>query len=128
MKIRTSTVCTSKIDPLPRHMLIIKNPQFSPNFDDTLPKWSSHGMVILTKCHKNWVKIVDFLLIAYFWAGGQFCLYILYLLMFLFFLKKHWKLIIISVILTNLKSRTFTLHFNICELNFTYIMVTLVKT
>ena len=70
------TVCGPKIDMWPRNMLIIKNPQFSPNFDDTLPKWSSHGMVILTKCHKNWVKIVDFLLIAYFWAGGQFCWYI----------------------------------------------------
>ena len=33
-----STVCRSKIDPLPRNMLLIKNPQFSLNFDDTLPK------------------------------------------------------------------------------------------
>ena len=45
----------------------------------TLPKWPTHELIILTKSHKNWVKIVDFLLIAYFWAGGQFHWYILYL-------------------------------------------------
>ena len=58
------TVCISKIDPLHRNILFIKNPQFSANFDETLPKWSAHGMVILTKCHKDMVEIVDFLLIA----------------------------------------------------------------
>ena len=73
------TVCPSKIDTMPRNMLLIKNPQFSPNFDYTLPKWSAHWIVILTKCHKNWVKIVDFLLVAYFWAWCQFCLDILYI-------------------------------------------------
>ena len=45
-------------------------------------------LVILTKCHKNWAKIVDFLLIAYFWAGGQFCCYILNFLEFLFYIIK----------------------------------------
>ena len=64
-------------------MLLIKNPQFSPNFDYTLPKWSAHWIVILTKYHKNWVKIVDFLLVAYFWAWCQFCLDILYFGLFL---------------------------------------------
>ena len=48
-------------------------------------------MVILTKCHKNWVKIVDFLLIAYFWAGGQFRFYILYLAKKVLNFKKVWS-------------------------------------
>ena len=74
----TITVCPSKIDTMPRNMLLIKNPQFSPNFNYTLPKWSAHWIVILTKYHKNWVKIVDFLLVAYFWAWCQFRLDILY--------------------------------------------------
>ena len=60
-------------------MLLIKNPQFLPNFDDTLSKWPIHELVNLAKCHKNWIKIVDFLLIAYFWARCQFRWYILYL-------------------------------------------------
>ena len=38
-----------EIDPLPRNMLLTKNPQFSPNFNDTL-----------SKSHNNWAKIVDF--------------------------------------------------------------------
>ena len=71
------TVWSSKIDHRPRNMLLIKNPQFLPNFYDTLSKCPTHELVILAKCHKNWVKIVDFFLIAYFWAGGQFCLTIL---------------------------------------------------
>ena len=32
------TVCPSKIDTMPRNMLIIKNPQFLPNFYGTLSK------------------------------------------------------------------------------------------
>ena len=77
-----STVWSSKIDHRPRNMLLIKNPQFLPNFYDTLSKCPTHELVILAKCHKNWVKIVDLLLIAYFWAGGQFCWTILYVLSF----------------------------------------------
>ena len=76
-------------------MLLIKNPQFLPNFYDTLSKCPTHELVILAKCHKNWVKIVDFLLIAYFWAGvnfaGPYCIWekdlkiegILYILKFI---------------------------------------------
>ena len=71
------TVCTSEIDPRPRNMLRIKNPHFLPNFYGTLAKRPSHKMIILANCHQNWGKIVDFLLTAYFWAGGQFRLYIL---------------------------------------------------
>ena len=59
-------------------MLRIKNPHFLPNFYGTLAKRPSHKMIILANCHQNWGKIVDFLLTAYFWAGGQFRLYILY--------------------------------------------------
>ena len=78
IKTTDSTVRSSEIDLRPRNMLLIKNPQFSPNFYDTLSKYPTHELVILAKCHKNWVKIVDFLLIAYFWACGQFRWTILY--------------------------------------------------
>ena len=37
-KIQNITVCIGEIDPLPRNMLLIKNPQFSPNFYGTLSK------------------------------------------------------------------------------------------
>ena len=58
------TVWSSKIDHRPRNMILIKNPQFSSNFYETLSKYPTHELVILAKCHTNWVKIVDFLLIA----------------------------------------------------------------
>ena len=75
---RNCTVCPSEIDTMPRNMLLIKNPQFLPNFYGTLSKWRSDELIILAKCNQNWVQIVDFLLIAYFWAWCQFCLDILY--------------------------------------------------
>ena len=46
--------------------LLIENPQFLPNFYETWSKWPPRELSILTKCHKNWAKIVDFLLKAYF--------------------------------------------------------------
>ena len=36
------------------------------------PKGPPHELVILTKSQKNWLKIVDFLFKAYFWAICQF--------------------------------------------------------
>ena len=60
------TVWPSKIDHRPRNMLLIKNPQFLPNFYDTLSKCPTHELVILAKCHKNWVKIVDFFINSIF--------------------------------------------------------------
>ena len=49
-------------------MLLIKNPQFFPNHYETWPPWPTHELLILTKFHNDWVKIVDFLIIAYFRA------------------------------------------------------------
>ena len=46
-------------------MLLLKNPQFLPNRDETLSKWGTHKYLILTKFRQNWVKIVDFLIKAY---------------------------------------------------------------
>ena len=43
-------------------MLLVKNPQFL----------YTHESLILAKFHNDWVKIVDFLLIAYFWASVIF--------------------------------------------------------
>ena len=48
------------MDILDQKYAIIKNPQFLPNFFETWLKRSSHGLVILTKFHYDWVKIVDF--------------------------------------------------------------------
>ena len=40
----------------------MKNPQFFPNPYETWGKYSSDEVIILTKFHKNWAKIADFLL------------------------------------------------------------------
>ena len=47
-------------------MVLMKNPQFLPNQAQTLAILHNHEMVILTKFHINWMKIVDFSLIPYF--------------------------------------------------------------
>ena len=39
-----------------------KNPQFLPNPYETWGKYSPYEVIILPKFHKNWAKIVDFLL------------------------------------------------------------------
>ena len=49
-----------------KNILLLKNPQFSPNHYETLPKWCPHEYLILTKFRNDWVKIVDFLTKAYF--------------------------------------------------------------
>ena len=56
-----NTVCGPKIDMWPINMLLLKNPQFLPNFFESWSKWPTHEVVILTKSQINWVKIVDFL-------------------------------------------------------------------
>ena len=50
----------------------MKNPQFLANQAQTLAIWPNHEMVILTKFHNNWTKIVDFSLIANFKASSIF--------------------------------------------------------
>ena len=50
----------------------MKNPQFLANQAETLAILPIHEMVILTKFHNDWMKIVDFSVIAYFWASPIF--------------------------------------------------------
>ena len=47
---------------------LMKNPQFLSYPHETWWKWLPHEAIILTKFHKDWTKIVDFLLMAYFWT------------------------------------------------------------
>ena len=54
-------------------MLLIKNPQFWPNHNETLSKKGTHGYLILTKFRYYWVKIVDFLIKAYVFQTCQIC-------------------------------------------------------
>ena len=49
----------------PKNMLLLKNPQFSPNHYETLSKQGTHEDLILSKFHNDWVKIVNLLLLAY---------------------------------------------------------------
>ena len=56
-----------KVDK-PKNWPLIKNPQFCSNQATILATKSAHKMIILTKFHKDRTKIVDFLLIAKFWA------------------------------------------------------------
>ena len=50
----------------------MKNPQFLPNQADILPSEFIHWTDILTKFHNNWTKIVDFLVIAFYFPGWTF--------------------------------------------------------
>ena len=43
-----------------------------PNQADILAILSTLELVIFTKFHKDWVKIVDFSIKAYFWASNDF--------------------------------------------------------
>ena len=49
-----------------------KNLQFSFDPAEISAILSTHELVILTKFHKDWPKIVDFLVIAKFWASQIF--------------------------------------------------------
>ena len=46
-------------------MLLIENPQFLPNHNETLSNYGTHEYLILTKFRNDWIKIVDFLIKAY---------------------------------------------------------------
>ena len=47
---------------------MIKNPQFLSNWHEIKAILPTHGLIILTKFHYNWAKIVDFLSLANFCA------------------------------------------------------------
>ena len=54
---------------LAKNMLLLKNPQFLLNHYKTFSKQGTHEDLTLTKFRKDWVKIVDFLIKAYFWLS-----------------------------------------------------------
>ena len=64
------------------------NPHSSSHKADTLPKLPTHEQVILVEYQLNWIKIVDFLLIAYFWVSPIF--YCSYLILFLVSYNKRY--------------------------------------
>ena len=53
-------------------MLLMKNPQFLPNQADILSPEFIHWTDILTKFHRDWTNIVDFLVIAFDFPGWTF--------------------------------------------------------
>ena len=55
-----------------KNMLLLKNPQFLPNQYETLSKKGTCECLILTKFCNGRVKIVDFLIKAYFWVSLKF--------------------------------------------------------
>ena len=61
-----------------KYAFIKKSAILTQFFFETWSKLPSNEVVILTKSQKNWVKIADFLIKAYFWALCQFRLDILY--------------------------------------------------
>ena len=50
----------------------MKNSQFYSNLAEILPILPTHGLIILTKFDRDKIKIVDFLLVVYFWASVIF--------------------------------------------------------
>ena len=55
-------------------MLLLWNPQFSPNHYENLSKCGTNGDLILTKFRNDWVKFVDFSIKAYFLMSTFFCI------------------------------------------------------
>ena len=53
-------------------MLLLKNPQFLSNCYETLSKCPSNGQIQMAKYQLDWVKIVDFSLIASYFSGWTF--------------------------------------------------------
>ena len=60
--------CKKKLDWL-KIWLLVKNPQFLTNQADIQATSPTHELVILTKSHKDWEEIVDFLVIVKSWAS-----------------------------------------------------------
>ena len=57
----------------------MKNPQFLSNFLDILPILPTNVIVIMTKFHKDWIKIVDFSLKKDFLDQSHFLFVSLYI-------------------------------------------------
>ena len=53
----------------PKNMLLLKKLQFLSDHYETLSKWGSHGYLCLSKFRNDRIKIVDFLIKAYFWPS-----------------------------------------------------------
>ena len=68
-----------------------KKPHFSSNQADIQANVSTQELVIFTKFYKDWDKIVNFLLIAYFWASNIFCIS---LNMLYFISNKRFKIVV----------------------------------
>ena len=49
-----------------KNWLFVKVLQFSPNLYETWSRLTPHELIILTKFHEDWAKIVELLLIANF--------------------------------------------------------------
>ena len=54
-----------------KNMLLLKNLQFLPDHYETLTKEGTHEYLILTKFRNDPVKIVYFLVKAYFWQSPE---------------------------------------------------------
>ena len=52
-----------------KNMLLLKNLQFWPDHYEILSKWGPHEYLLLSKFRNDRAKIVDFLIIAYFWPS-----------------------------------------------------------
>ena len=50
-------------------MQLIKNPQSYSDLAEILAFSPTHELLILTNLYKDWTKVVDFLLVVYFWAS-----------------------------------------------------------
>ena len=51
---------------LSQKLAMSKNPHFLSNLHETFSKYLAHEIIILTKFHEDWIKNVDFLLMANF--------------------------------------------------------------
>ena len=54
---------------LAENWLLVKNQQFLSNQADIRATLLIHELIILTKFHNDWQEIVDFLVMAKFWAS-----------------------------------------------------------
>ena len=53
-------------------MFLLKNPQYLCNHFETWSKCGTHELLIFTKFCNDCIKIVDFLIKAYFWVSVNF--------------------------------------------------------
>ena len=64
----------AKKGPTLKNWPLVKNPQFLSNPHEILEKLLPHEVIIFTNFHKDWTKIVDFLLMTNFWTCPIFLL------------------------------------------------------